>query len=120
MIFASNLGNSRISLAPQGHHITPGSPGGILDGCSLMKNGILKKKLIEFFFDKKNFVEKKKIHFFDFSKIWAKKIENPKFSIFGRNFRNFNFFEKICFFEKVFSTFLKKFSIFFDEFFFRI
>ena len=106
---------SRISLAPQGRHITPGSPGGILDGCSLMKNVILKKKVDRIFF-RHFFCRKEKSKFYFlvfFSKIGAKKIENPKFSIFSRNFENFDFFEKIskkmCFFEKVFSTFLKKF-----------
>ena len=123
---ASDLGNSRISLAPQGRHITPGSPGGTLDGCSLMKNIILKKKRRSIYVSTNFFrrKEKSKIDFLDFSKIWAKKNENSKFSILGRNFRNFDFFEKnlekMCFFEKVFSTFLKKFSIFFDDFFFRI
>ena len=70
------------------------------------------------------FVEnKKKFDFLGFFKNRGeKKIENPKFSIFGRNFRNFDFFEKNLekkwvFSKKFFPTFLKKFSIFFDVFF---
>ena len=59
-----------------------------------------------------------KISFFEFfQKSGRKKIENPKFSIFGRNFRNFDFFEKTSrknvFFRKSFFNFSQKvFNIF--------
>ena len=91
-----------------------------------MKNVILKKKVDRNFFSTIFFrrKSKSKFHFLGFFKFLAKKkskIRNFRFSVEIFEISTFSKknLEKCVFFENVFSTFLKKFSIFFDDFFFQ-
>ena len=83
------------------------------------KKKSIEKKNSTIFFRRKS---KSKFYFLGFFKFLAKNIENPKFSIFGWNFRNFDFFEKksrknVFFSKTFFQLFSKSFQYFLMNFF---